>query len=71
MLHPPKQDVVLKVFAENKYFISQKGHCVQVLHAIIRHDAPGTAGTAAAVPKFFYCLVDFSWCREKFYLLYI
>ena len=34
MLHPPKQDVVLKVFAENKYFISQKGNCVQVLHAI-------------------------------------
>ena len=30
-----------------------------------RHDAPGTAGTAAAVPEFFYCHVGFSWCREK------
>ena len=36
-----------------------------------RHDAPGTAGTAAAVPEFFHCLVGFSWCREKFYFLYI
>ena len=37
----------------------------------LRHDAPGTAGTAAAVPEFFHCLVGFSWCREKFYFLYV
>ena len=37
----------------------------------IRHDAPSTAGTAAAVPEFFHCLVGFSWCREKFYFLYV
>ena len=38
---------------------------------IYRHDAPGTAGTAAAVPEFLHCLVGFSSCREKFYFLYV
>ena len=38
---------------------------------LFRHDAPGTAGTAVAVPEFFHCLVGFSWRREKFYFLYV
>ena len=46
-------------------------NCKNSLPLHTRHDASGTAGTAAAVLEFFHCLVGFSWCREKFYFLYI
>ena len=57
-MHPSFEEQQGTTYIREKFYFS-------------RHDAPGTAGTAAAVPEFFYCLVGFSWCREKFYFLYI
>ena len=31
--YTPKEYVFLEVLVENKEFISQKGHCVQLLHS--------------------------------------
>ena len=42
-----------------------------LIKSLDRHDTLGTAGTAAAVTEFFHCLVGFSWCKEKFYFLYV
>ena len=42
-----------------------------LIKSLDRHDTLGTAVTATAVPEFFHCLVGFSWCREKFYFLYV
>ena len=42
-----------------------------LIKSLDRHDTLGTAGTAAAVTECFHCLVGFSWCKEKFYFLYV